>query len=1592
MVQNALRLVLLVVVLFLHQSFAVVESGNIDMANSSIKNINPSYYGTRFSDVGGYPFKTDLIGSGATVDCPVPNTFNAQCFEYGVPDGLPVIPASFQDVSSGNDVADFIALGGNITGICGQIIIVSFDVHDQGAGTNACPGNPTTVQRSIEVYDDLDNDGPENSELITNCLQTFTIVDNTIPVVTCQDITIQLDNNGMASIVATDVLNTATDNCAGTLAFSLNTTDFLCNDVVASPINVILTATDVCGNMGTCEAQVTVEDVTPPILTCPLMEGEMCNITEEPPYADFDAFIAAGGIFTDACNPDPSTFMHISTVSDGLTCPETFTRTYQIADIGGNTARCTQTIVINDVTPPVVNACPADVNLECGAELPAPPADIVEFLNIWGDVSDNCTIATLIQMTVSDDVDPSTFSFCLADGPFVVTRSYTFTDMCGNMNATCSHTFTYAPDTEDPVVTCVNYNTDTDATDGDNDGDFCNTFVTIDPPMVMDCTPVTITHNYPMGASASDPSGVYSLGTTMVTWTVTDQCGMVSTCDFEVNVVDDDEPTMVCTPPMNVVLGGTGSATLDADDFIISATDNCGTVVDAFVQFMTPTCDCPIPSFDNHTYIGEYNGHYYYASDFQTRGEAAYNHALATGGYPVVINDAAENAWLHTFAMAEGDQFIIGYTDREVEGSFEWVGDASGYTNWNPPSEPDNTPVGADGEGADYAVILPGDGMWEDRPVSGPGELSRYIIEVENICGPSAEITFCCQNAQENPVMVVVTTFDDAGNVATCMVEVNVLDETDPTITCPSDIIIDCEYEFDPNDLSEFGTIVIDPELPQDIIYDGNILGQDGFATDNCLSEGLTVADELFGLDDLVCNQGILTRRFTVTDASGNTSTCDQTILVDNFNPFDETDITWPADITLEECTTVPAVADSGEPQYVDGRCEDIFEGFVDDLLPNPHGDNVCDIVERTWQIIDWCQYDPNSGSDVGRFTYVQYITITNTTAPVFADGTTDMVTVCADNASCTADLNISASATDDCTVVADLVWSYEIDINGAGSTILSGNGSTITGNYPIGEHIVTWTVTDHCNNSSEASFLLDIRDCKAPTLVCYQGLAIDLQNMNGNVMVQVFASDFVNHVEDNCALAADLTISFSVDPSDDSVIFTCSDLDEQEVTIWATDPHNNVSRCVTFIDVQDSQNDCENAPEMGMIAGKVKTQKGHLFDEVEVVVDSPINFDTYMTDTLGSYAFENLPMHQDYSLSASHDFGHLDGVTTLDILLIQKHVLGIQSLDSPEKIIAADINNNMGVSSSDVSELRKLVLGIQSSFAYNESWKFIPSNQRFDDLQNPWNYVESIVYNDLSTDQMHSDFKGIKVGDVNESYSQIVDSNNSITSRDKAPIKSLVIEDKELVKGQAIVVPFKLEEAMSLAGLQMSLEFDTKTLKYKGIQQKKLSIQPSDINQKDNIINVSWIDPMHTNLKENEELFALVFEAKEDGFLMENIFLANAETHLKPEIYDENEKVNTLELDLRSITDDQFIVFQNKPNPFKDYTEISFQLPREDFVTIVIYSGNGQLVYSNKDSYEKGKHTLEIGKSEHGLSSGMYFYKIKTNEFSATKQMLLVD
>ncbi|MGB3019024.1 MAG: T9SS type A sorting domain-containing protein, partial [Ignavibacteria bacterium] len=86
----------------------------------------------------------------------------------------------------------------------------------------------------------------------------------------------------------------------------------------------------------------------------------------------------------------------------------------------------------------------------------------------------------------------------------------------------------------------------------------------------------------------------------------------------------------------------------------------------------------------------------------------------------------------------------------------------------------------------------------------------------------------------------------------------------------------------------------------------------------------------------------------------------------------------------------------------------------------------------------------------------------------------------------------------------------------------------------------------------------------------------------------------------------------------------------------------------------------------------------------------------------------------------------------------------------------------------------------------------------------------------------------------------------------------------------------------------------------------------------------------------------------------------------------------------------DKYELYNNYPNPFNPVTKIRFDLPRSSSVRILLYDITGKVVMNLVDeSLQAGSYETTLDASS--LSSGLYFYRIETADFSNTKRLMLI-
>ena len=304
-----------------------------------------------------------------------------------------------------------------------------------------------------------------------------------------------------------------------------------------------------------------------------------------------------------------------------------------------------------------------------------------------------------------------------------------------------------------------------------------------------------------------------------------------------------------------------------------------------------------------------------------------------------------------------------------------------------------------------------------------------------------------------------------------------------------------------------------------------------------------------------------------------------------------------------------------------------------------------------------------------------------------------------------------------------------------------------------MSNHKITWSVSDDCDLGDLCVANFTVMDKKSPNSYC---VALSTAIFNG-FEFEVFAEDFNVGSFDNCTDMENLRFSFSGDSIVPTRLITCNDVVNSPVVIsmYVWDDFDNVDYCIVHLTVlPEPFVDCV---EVYGIAGEVIGWKGYPIEGVEIKLEANLpQFPLIRyTDSDGKYSFGVLPNNVDYSLSASFDDSYLTGASTLDFVMIIRHILGIQSFLNPYQIIAADINGDYKIKANDLILLRKLILGVITEYTTNTAWTFLRSDFEFTDPANPFPSLinsneDPFIYEFNAIDIEGYDFIGTKTGDVN--------------------------------------------------------------------------------------------------------------------------------------------------------------------------------------------------------------------------------------------------
>jgi len=426
--------------------------------------------------------------------------------------------------------------------------------------------------------------------------------------------------------------------------------------------------------------------------------------------------------------------------------------------------------------------------------------------------------------------------------------------------------------------------------------------------------------------------------------------------------------------------------------------------------------------------------------------------------------------------------------------------------------------------------------------------------------------------------------------------------------------------------------------------------------------------------------------------------------------------------------------------------------------------------------------------------------------------------------------------------------------------------------------------------------------------------------------------------------------------------IFTAAGDFNVDVMVW--DEQFNVDFCTVGLKIIDN-----NAPG-ARIAGAVNTPVNQAVKDVDINVTMVENVNVkasaktaangkYVADVIGTLNYNVKPNKVDNAGN---------GVSTLDLVLIQRHILGVTSMTDKFKLMAADANKDGNVTASDLVELRRLILGINSTM---DAWRFDP---------------EVRTINEATGDITGQDFVAVKVGDVNGSV--VLNAGNDAVEPRTAKNAILAIEDRNVVAGEVVTIPVMASDFSEIAGYQFTMNLNGATLTE--VAAGSIEVNAGNIaTPSAGVVTMSYNANEAVTAKKDDVLFTLTVKVSENGQLSEMIAINSSVT--KAESYDANLNVGNVSLEFRTGVVAGIELFQNEPNPFRGQTTVNFMMPAAAKTTLSVFDVTGKVVAVRNIDAVKGLNS-EIFTREQLGATGVLYYTLESGDFTATKKMIIVE
>ena len=392
---------------------------------------------------------------------------------------------------------------------------------------------------------------------------------------------------------------------------------------------------------------------------------------------------------------------------------------------------------------------------------------------------------------------------------------------------------------------------------------------------------------------------------------------------------------------------------------------------------------------------------------------------------------------------------------------------------------------------------------------------------------------------------------------------------------------------------------------------------------------------------------------------------------------------------------------------------------------------------------------------------------------------------------------------------------------------------------------------------------------------------------------------------------------------------------------------------------------------------------------------------------------FSSISANAPYRANVTKTAAWTDGVSTLDLVLINKHILGTQPFTNGFQWLAANANGNNTVTASDIVELRKLILGITTDLMpqWTKPWLFVPGcvknapNNNFFSLGTPPSPDMSYVYGpqpgggtvsypawlgatyDIpfsSSANNQNGFYGVKLGDVSGNASYFAA--QAGTRQDIA----FNTEDTYLEDGKTYNLQISSKEiTQNFLGFQLGVKFDNSAVEIESISSPlpEFDKDAYNLNNSEGALRVLWFASNGKSQIIDENTFVTVkVKAKRNNVNLANVFQLDEETLVLNFVTSnatENYPSLALKVQKEENTIDVKEIATVFPNPVNDLLTVNINTSNGAEVSIIDMSGR-QILANQMNSGTKSV-TIDVS----SLAAGAFICEVKTSD-AVTKKVII--